>query len=138
VGGNRNGDDNAAGWRDTPIDRKEPMPAYAMAHLHNPNINDEVLEYLERIQATLDPHDGRFIVHGGEPEILEGSWPGTVVVIEFPSADAARAWYHSDAYADILALRTDNIRCDALIIEGVARGHDSALMAQELRAQLAA
>ncbi len=114
------------------------MPAYAMAHLHNPNINDEVLEYLERIQATLDPHDGRFLVHGGDPEVLEGTWPGTVVIIEFPSAEAARAWYRSDAYSDILALRTDNIRGDALIIDGVAPGHDSALMAQELRAQLAA
>ncbi len=89
--------------------RRHDMPAYAMAHLHNPNINDEVLEYLERIQATLDPYDGRFLVHGGDPEVLEGTWPGTVVIIEFPSADAARAWYRSDAYSDILALRTDNI-----------------------------
>jgi uncharacterized protein (DUF1330 family) len=109
-----------------------------MAHLHNPNINEDVLEYLERIQGTLDPYEGRFIVHGGEPEVLEGTWPGTVVIIEFPSPDAARDWYRSDGYQDIVALRTDNIRGDALIIEGVERGHDSAQMAQELRAQLAA
>jgi uncharacterized protein (DUF1330 family) len=113
------------------------MPAYAMAHLHDPQINDDVLEYLERIQGTLDRFDGRFIVHGGEPELLEGEWPGTVVIIEFPSPDAAAAWYRSDAYGDILALRTDNIRSDAIIIDGVGPGHDSAQMAQELRAQVA-
>jgi len=114
------------------------MTAYAMAHLHNPNINEDVLEYLERIQGTLDPYDGRFIVHGGEPEVLEGTWPGTVVIIEFPSADAARDWYRSDAYTTILPLRTDNIRGDVLIIEGVGRGYDAAHTAAALRAQLAA
>ena len=41
------------------------MPsAYGIAHLKNPNLHADVLEYLERIQATLDPFDGHFIVHG--------------------------------------------------------------------------
>ena len=29
------------------------MPAYAIAHLHTPQINDDVLDYIERIQDTL-------------------------------------------------------------------------------------
>ena len=45
------------------------MPAYALAHLRTPQINDEVLEYIERIQATLDPYGGRFLVHGAEVDV---------------------------------------------------------------------
>ena len=65
--------------------RKEvPMPAYALAHLRTPQINDEVLTYIERIQATMAPYGGRFLVHGAEVEVVEDDWPGTVVIIEFP------------------------------------------------------
>lgn len=110
------------------------MPtAYALAHLRNPNLHPEVLEYLEKIQATLDPFSGRFLVHGGEVQVMEGEWSGTLVVIEFPSVSQARAWYESPAYQEILPLRTNNIDGDAIIVEGVEPGHDSAQMAAELR-----
>ena len=50
------------------------MPsAYAIAHLRTPQLNDDVLDYLERIQATLDPFGGRFLVHGAEVEIGRAS-----------------------------------------------------------------
>ncbi|MGH9112839.1 MAG: DUF1330 domain-containing protein [Acidimicrobiales bacterium] len=109
------------------------MPAYAIAHLRTPQINDEVLEYLERIQATLDPHHGRFLVHGADVDVKEGPWPGTVVVIEFPDVGAAQAWYDSPAYQAILPLRTDNIDGSAVIVDGVAPGYDPAKTAAALR-----
>ena len=99
------------------------MSAYALAHLHNPNINDEVLEYLERIQDTMDPFGGRFLAHGPNVEVLEGDWPGTVVVLEFPDLDAARAWYASEPYQAILRYRTDNIDGTAILFEGVPEGY---------------
>jgi uncharacterized protein (DUF1330 family) len=109
------------------------MAAYALAHLRTPQINDDVLEYIERIQATLDPFGGRFIVHGATVEVIEGSWPGTVVIIEFPDADAARAWYASPAYRAILPLRTTNIDGDAIIVDGVPPNYDAAHTAAVLR-----
>lgn len=112
------------------------MPAYAMAHLRTPQMNDEVLEYLDTIQDTLDPYHGRFLVHGATVEVLEGDWPGTVVVIEFPDIDAARAWYHSTAYQAILPLRTDHIAGEALIVDGVAPGYDVRATAATYRRQL--
>jgi uncharacterized protein (DUF1330 family) len=111
------------------------MTAYALAHLRTPQINAEVLEYIERIQATLDPHGGRFIVHGATVEVIEGSWPGTVVIVEFPDADAARAWYGSPAYQEILPLRTNNIDGDAIIVDGVPSNYDAVRTAAVLRAQ---
>jgi uncharacterized protein (DUF1330 family) len=109
------------------------MTAYALAHLRTPQINDEVLEYIERIQATLDPWGGRFLVHGAEVDVKEGRWPGTVVIIEFPDLGAAQAWYHSPAYQAILALRTGNIDGSALIVDGVGPGYDPARTAAVLR-----
>jgi Domain of unknown function (DUF1330) len=54
--------------------------------------------------------------------------------IEFPSMAEARSWYDSAAYQRILPLRTDHIRSDTILVEGVEPGHDSARMADELRA----
>ncbi|MGD0245356.1 MAG: DUF1330 domain-containing protein [Streptosporangiaceae bacterium] len=82
-----------------------------------------IVEYLERIDATLAPFGGRFIVHGGEFELLEGGWPGNLIVIEFPGRVQARAWYNSEAYQAIAALRTDNSESDVIVIDGVGPEH---------------
>jgi uncharacterized protein (DUF1330 family) len=110
------------------------MPAYALAHLRTPQLNAEVFDYLRRIQATLDPFGGRFLVHGGEVEVAEGTWPGTIVIIEFPDLAAARDWYRSPGYQEILPLRTNNIDGDAILVDGVEPDHDSAGMADRLEA----
>jgi uncharacterized protein (DUF1330 family) len=109
------------------------MAAYALAHLRTPQINDDVLEYIERIQATLDPFGGRFLVHGAQVEVKEGPWPGTVVIVEFPDAERARAWYDSPAYQAILPLRTNNIEGEAIIVDGVAPDYDARATAEALR-----
>jgi uncharacterized protein (DUF1330 family) len=97
-------------------------------------LNAEVLDYLRRIQATLDPFGGRFLVHGAEVEVAEGPWPGTVVIIEFPDLVAAREWYRSPAYQEILPLRTNNIDGEAILVDGVGPGYDPARTADLLEA----
>lgn len=52
------------------------MTHYAIANLSKVRMGAGNVEYLERIDATLAPFDGHFIVHGGEPEHLEGSGTG--------------------------------------------------------------
>jgi uncharacterized protein (DUF1330 family) len=109
------------------------MAAYALAHLYDPAPHPEVIEYLERIQATLDPFEGRFLVHGPQITVAEGEWPGTVVIIEFPDAERAQGWYLSPAYQAILPLRTDNIDGAAILAEGVGPDYDPATKAAEMR-----
>ncbi|MEJ7649390.1 MAG: DUF1330 domain-containing protein [Nakamurella sp.] len=111
------------------------MTAYAVAHLTHPpaNMPDEILLYMERVQATLDPFGGRFLVHGGLIEILEGTWPGVLVLIEFPDIATASAWYESAAYSAIKALRTRNIPSHAILADGVAADYDAAHTAALLR-----
>ena len=110
------------------------MSAYALAHLRETEPHPDVLEYLEKIQTTLDPFSGRFIVHGGAIDVREGAWPGNLVIIEFPSLAQARNWYDSPEYMAILPLRTRHIVADTILVDGVEPGHDSAEMAGELRA----
>lgn len=109
------------------------MPAFAIAHLHNPQTNDDVLEYIEKIQATLDPYQGRFRVHGATVEVIEGEWPGTIVIIEFPDVERARSWYESPAYQRLLPLRTRHIRGDVILVAGVAPDYDPSRTADRLR-----
>jgi uncharacterized protein (DUF1330 family) len=110
------------------------MTAYAIAHLRTPTSNADIYEYIERIQSTMDPFGGRFLVHGPEVEVREGSWPGTIVILEFPDLDKARAWYESPAYQEILPLRTRHIEGETIIVPGVRPGYDPARTAAAMRA----
>ena len=99
------------------------MPAYGVAHLTRVEMGPGIAEYLRRIDATLSPFGGRFIIHGDPPEVKEGDWGGALIVIEFPDMAAARAWYDSSAYQAILRLRTDNADGPVFLITGVDADH---------------
>jgi uncharacterized protein (DUF1330 family) len=99
------------------------MPSYAVAHMRSVNIGPAIVAYLERIDATLEPFGGRFLIHGGKVEVLEGSWEGHLIIIKFPDRARARAWYESAAYQEILPLRTDNSESNTFFVDGVSEGH---------------
>ncbi|MER8033552.1 DUF1330 domain-containing protein [Streptomyces hydrogenans] len=111
------------------------MTAYAIANLHpDAELHDEVLAYMERVQSTLDPYGGRFLVHGAPArEVREGSWPGGLVLVSFPSYEDARAWYDSAPYQALLPLRTRHMPGDLLLVDGVPEGYDPATTAARLR-----
>lgn len=102
---------------------EDTMTAYAIAHLRDVDLNAEIVDYIRRIDETLTPFGGRFLIHGVTPEIIEEPWEGDLVVIAFPDVDAARGWYASPAYQAILPLRTRNSRSAAIIVDGVSDGY---------------
>ncbi|MGV9800349.1 DUF1330 domain-containing protein [Mycobacterium sp. NPDC003449] len=54
-----------------------------------------------------------------KPETIEGTWHGTqTVVLEFESVEAARAWYHSDAYQAAAKVRRGAADCNGVILSG--------------------
>lgn len=67
------------------------MTAYAIGLLEDLQFGPDIVSYLQRIDATLAPYGGEFLVHGTRPELREGSFGGDCVVIAFPSMDQARA-----------------------------------------------
>jgi uncharacterized protein (DUF1330 family) len=71
-------------------------------------INDEALfsEYRKAVPATLEAFGGKFVVRGGNLNLLDGEWPHPrLVIIEFPSREAAEGWYKSPEYQRIVGLR---------------------------------
>jgi uncharacterized protein (DUF1330 family) len=75
--------------------------------------------YKQMVPPSLKPYGGRFAVRGGKVETLEGTWlPERFVVIEFPSAEQAKAWWSSPEYAEAKALRQATARTQMILVEG--------------------
>ena len=94
------------------------MPAYVLVEVRVTN-PEPYAAYRDLAGASVARHGGRFLVRGGAITPLEGDWqPQRLVVIEFPSVDAARTWYFSDDYQDALKIRLAHSVGRALIVEG--------------------
>jgi len=63
-------------------------------------------------------YGARFVVRGGRAERPEGTLRQRIVVIEFPSYDAALACYRSPEYAIPKALRQGRALIDLAIVDG--------------------
>ena len=95
------------------------MPAYVLA---NVTVKEPVRyeEYRRLVTPTLAAYGGKFIVRGGQIDVLEGEWrPGRLVLIEFPSAERARAWWSSPEYSEAKQIRQATSEGTLLIVEGV-------------------
>lgn len=94
------------------------MSAYIIAEVkvHDAQIYED---YKSQVQPTLEQYGGRFLVRGGDTQLLEGDWnPPRLVVLEFPSGDAARAWWSSSEYAEPKALRQRSAVTQMILAEG--------------------
>jgi len=78
-------------------------------------------EYKPRAAASVAAAGGRYLVRGGEVEVLEGDPPaGRTVVLEFPTMRAALDWYRGDDYTEARKLRADAARARMYVVEGTA------------------
>jgi uncharacterized protein (DUF1330 family) len=69
--------------------------------------------------ASVARFGGRFVVRGGNIDLLEGGpEPERIVVIEFPDADTARRWYQSDEYQKALKIRQSASHGRVFLVEG--------------------
>ncbi len=95
------------------------MPAYVIVEVSIQDRN-KMLEYQQLSPATIAAFDGRFIVRGGQTTLLEGDWqPERIVIIEFPTAEKANAWWHSELYAQPKQLRQAAGSTKMILVEGV-------------------
>lgn len=96
------------------------MPAYVIAEIEVTD-PDAYAAYRARTPAVIARHGGRFLVRGGTAEPREGESPGgRVVVIEFADMAAARTFYDSPDYREILPLRLAASKGRLFLVEGVA------------------
>lgn len=98
------------------------MPAYLIATLdvHDPAA---LARYGELVAPVVAAFGGRYLVRGGAADAPEGALGGSrLVVIEFPSIDAARRFYASPEYAPLLRMRQDAAGSELALVEGCGTG----------------
>jgi uncharacterized protein (DUF1330 family) len=79
-----------------------------------------MMEYRSLAQATIAKYGGRYVVRGGAIESVEGDWaPKHIVIVEFPTMEQAREWYHSTEYAEALKVRQRALNRRLIFVEGV-------------------
>jgi uncharacterized protein (DUF1330 family) len=94
------------------------MSAYVVVEI---DIHDA--ETYERYKALVPPtiaaYGGRYLARGGAIETLEGEWmPARLVLLEFPSAERARAWWSAPEAASIKAMRQQSARTRMIVVAG--------------------
>ena len=95
-------------------------PGYVIAEV---DVTDPTTmqKYGEKVPETLAPFNHHYLVRTSKIQTLEGEPPkGGIVLIDFDSAEKAREWYDSPAYAAIRPIRQSAAKSRIFIVEGVA------------------
>jgi uncharacterized protein (DUF1330 family) len=96
-----------------------PVSAY-LVFIREKTLDARELEiYWRRIRATFAGHEVRLLASYGRHEDLEGSPTEGTVIAEFPSMEAAKAWYESSAYREVREHRFRGAIYRGLLVAGV-------------------
>ena len=93
--------------------------AYIIANVqvNNP---EQYEEYKKWSSAAMKAHGAEVCVRGGKIEVLEGDWqPERIVVLKFPSVEAARAFNTSPEYDQARKAREGIAVMRMILVEGV-------------------
>ena len=96
------------------------MPAYLIA---NVTVTDpeRYAAYRAQAPAVIARYGGRYLVRAGQVHQLEGDMAlDRVVVLEFPTLEAAQAFYASADYAPLRQIRQQAARSSIVLVEGAA------------------
>jgi len=74
--------------------------------------------YMVADQAPFGQFGARYLVRGGRHEVMEGKARSRMVVLEFPSYEAALGCYRSAEYQAAKKLREGNAEADIVVVEG--------------------
>ncbi|MDE2228257.1 MAG: DUF1330 domain-containing protein [Alphaproteobacteria bacterium] len=92
------------------------MTAYLVAEIE---VTDAAAyePYKKMAGESIPRHGGKFIVRGGRTVALEGEKPKRIVVVEFPSVEAAEKFYHSPDYQAAVKVRQKASKGRLYIVE---------------------
>jgi uncharacterized protein (DUF1330 family) len=95
------------------------MSTYAIVYLESITDPSRLTEYRRIGVPTLQESGAKVLVRNGKFEVKEGPMPQGVVMLEFPSMEAANTWYHSPKYQEALQHRFAGAVCRVVFVEGV-------------------
>lgn len=76
-------------------------------------------DYVAANKAPLEKYGAKFIVRGGQYEVVKGASRERHVILEFPSLAAARDCFFSAEYQAALEIFKTCAESDVVIVEGV-------------------
>ncbi len=76
--------------------------------------------YSHEAPATLAGHEVKLLAFYGAHEDLEGAPTEGVVILEFPSTEAAKAWYNGPAYRKAREHRFKGAQYRVTLVEGIS------------------
>lgn len=92
---------------------------YIYAELEVTNHERFYNEYMPRVQPVLAKWNAKFLIGGGDPQVLEGDRVvKRVVLVEFESVEKAKEFYHSKEYQEVSGYRYDSAKTHLVILEG--------------------
>ena len=95
------------------------MPAYAIFDIVVTD-PERYEDYKKLAPPAIAAYGGKYLVRGGQLDALEGDWnPSRIVVLEFPTAEHAKAWIDSPEYREARALRHATASTNAILVEGL-------------------
>lgn len=94
------------------------MSVYFLANIRI-HSEQEYRSYLEHSTEIFARYKGSYLAVDNAPEVVEGDWDySRAVLISFETRDDFDAWYHSEAYQEILQFRLSASECDSILIQG--------------------
>lgn len=94
------------------------MTAYVVLFRESPIRNAEEMQTYQSMPRPADTKGLKPLVVYGAQEPIEGTPPDGVVILEFPSVEAAREWYHSPEYQAASKHRRNAADYRGVIVEG--------------------
>lgn len=79
----------------------------------------EMAKYSKDVPATLAGHEVKILALYGKHEDLEGLSTEGTVILEFPSMEAAKAWYNGTAYREVREHRFKGANYRVTLANGV-------------------
>jgi len=79
----------------------------------------ELAIYKQKVIPTLNTVGLKILVAYGAQEVLEGDAIEGIVIMEFPTADAAKSWYDSPAYREAREHRFKGANYRCVLVNGV-------------------
>ena len=95
------------------------MAAYAVFIRDRTKDPAEMERYSQMAGATLEDHPVKVLAAYGRQKVLEGPNVEGVVILEFPSIEAAQAWYDSPSYRATREHRFKGADYRAVIVQGL-------------------
>lgn len=93
--------------------------AYIIANVEVTNPT-QYEDYKKWSSAAMQAHGAEVCVRGGRVEVLEGDWsPERIVILKFPSVEAARRFNDSPEYGRARAARQGAAIMRMIVVEGL-------------------